>query len=103
VSNFATEKIVTIVTIGRKKVTATAKSNHATLKVQNGMADVVNLRTARKRAQKQQAEKDAAKNRLAHGRSKSERKLDAVCRVKASRDLDLHRIETGEADEIAGH
>ena len=67
------------------------------------MADVVNLRTARKRVKKQQAEKDAAKSRLAHGRPKSERKLDAVRRVKACRDLDLHRIEMGEADEIAGH
>ena len=66
------------------------------------MADVVNLRTARKRAQKQQAEKDASKNRLAHGRPKSERKLTAARRVKACRDLDSHRIEMGEADEIAG-
>jgi hypothetical protein len=66
------------------------------------MPDVVNLRTARKRAQRQQAEKDASKNRLAHGRRKSEHKLDAARRVKASRDLDLHRIEMGEADEIAG-
>ena len=67
------------------------------------MADTVNLRTARKRAQRWQAEKDAAKNRLAHGRPKSERKLDVIRRVKSSRDLDLHRIEMGEADEIAGH
>ena len=67
------------------------------------MTDVVNLRTARKRAQRQQAEKDAANNRLAHGRPKSERKVEVVRRDKASRDLDLHRIEMGEADEIAGH
>ena len=67
------------------------------------MADVVNLRTARKRAKKIEAEKDAANNRLAHGRTKSERKLAMVRRVKASRDLDLHWIEMGEADEIAGH
>jgi hypothetical protein len=67
------------------------------------MADVVNLRTARKRANRQQAEKDAAKNRLAHGRPKSERKLEVVRREKANRDLDFHRIEMGEADEIAGH
>jgi hypothetical protein len=66
------------------------------------MADVVNLRTARKRAQRQQAEKDAAKSRLAHGRPKSESKLATARRVKACRDLDLHRIEMGEADEIAG-
>ena len=67
------------------------------------MADVINLRVARRRAQRQQAEKDAATNRLAHGRPKSERKLETVRRKKANRDLDFHRIEMGEADEIAGH
>ena len=67
------------------------------------MADVVNLRIARKRAQKQQAEKDADAKRLAHGRPKSERKVESVRREKAKRDLDFHRIEMGEADEIAGH
>ena len=61
------------------------------------MADVVNLRAARKRLQKKQAEKNAAQNRLAHGRPKSERKLTLLRRVKASRDLELHRIEMGEA------
>ena len=60
------------------------------------MADVINLRTARKRAQRQQVEKDAENNRLAHGRPKSERKLDEVRRAKANRDLDLHRITRGE-------
>ena len=67
------------------------------------MADVVNLRAARKRSQKKQAEKNAAQNRLAHGRPKSERKVTLLRGAKASRDLDLHRIEMGEADEIAGH
>jgi len=67
------------------------------------MADVLNLRMARKRAKKQQAEKDAATNRLAHGRPKSERRVEMVRRGKANRDLDFHRIEMGEADEIAGH
>ena len=67
------------------------------------MADVVNLRVVRKRAQRQQAEKDASKDRLAHGRPKSESKVESLRRDKASRDLDFHRIEMGEADEIAGH
>ena len=67
------------------------------------MAEIVNLRTARKRSQKKQAEKSAAQNRLAHGRPKSERKVTLLRGAKASRDLDLHRIEMGEADEIAGH
>ena len=60
------------------------------------MADVVNLRTARKRAQKQQAEKNAAANRLAHGKPKYDRKLDEGRRAKAERDLNGHRIEMGE-------
>ena len=60
------------------------------------MADVINLRAARKRVQRQQAEKDAENNRLAHGRPKSERKLDELHRAKANRDLDLHRITRGE-------
>lgn len=67
------------------------------------MADVVNLCTARKRVQRQQAEKDAAKSRLAHGLPKSDRKLIENRRVKARRDLELYRTRTGEADEIAGH
>ena len=67
------------------------------------MADVVNLRTTRKRVRRQQAEKDAAKSRLAHGLPKSDRKLSESRRVKARRDLDLYRTRTGEADEIAGH
>ena len=60
------------------------------------MADIVNLRTARKRAHHQQAEKDAATNRLAHGTSKSDRKLDEARHAKAGRDLDGHRMEMGE-------
>jgi hypothetical protein len=67
------------------------------------MAEVVNLRTARKRAGRQQAEKDAAENRLAYGRPKSDLNVEAARRAKAHRDLDLHRTKTGEADEIAGH
>ena len=82
---------------------ATAETLMHPRKARPGMADIVNLRTARKQAERQKAEKNAAKSRLAHGRSKSERKLDALSRVKASRDLDFHRIEMGEADEIAGH
>jgi hypothetical protein len=55
------------------------------------MAEIVNLRTARKRADRRQAEKRAAENRLSHGRSKSGRKLDDARAAKASRDLEQHR------------
>jgi hypothetical protein len=57
------------------------------------MAEVVNLRTARKRAERQQAEDSAAVNRLSHGRSRSERDLNEARGVKARNDLDLHRIK----------
>ena len=67
------------------------------------MAEIHNLRQARKRAAQQQAEKLAAQNRFAYGRPKSERNVEAHRRAKAHRDLDLHRTNTGEADEIAGH
>jgi predicted DNA-binding ribbon-helix-helix protein len=42
------------------------------------MAELINLRAARKRARRQQAEKDAEKRRVAHGRPKSETKLAAA-------------------------
>ncbi|MGB7257935.1 MAG: DUF4169 family protein [Pseudolabrys sp.] len=60
------------------------------------MADVVNLRTARKRANRQQEDLRASANRLAHGRPTVERKLDAARSEKVSRDLDRHRIDTGD-------
>jgi hypothetical protein len=59
------------------------------------MAELVNLRTARKRAKRQQDERHAEANRLAHGGPKYLRKLDAARRKKAVRDLDQHRIEEG--------
>jgi hypothetical protein len=60
------------------------------------MGDIVNLRRARKKAERQLAERTAAVNRLQHGRSKAERELEAKRDVKARRDLDRHRIETGD-------
>lgn len=60
------------------------------------MGPVVNLRTERKRAKRRQAEREAAAQRLAHGRSKAERKLDQTQSDQALRNLDQHRIETGD-------
>ena len=57
------------------------------------MAELINLRLARKRAKQRQDELRAEGNRLAHGQSKYRRKLDAAQKVKAGRDLDLHRID----------
>lgn len=58
------------------------------------MGDVVNLRRARKKAERELGERTAAANRLLHGRSKSERELEANRDAKARRDLDRHRVET---------
>jgi hypothetical protein len=60
------------------------------------MGDVVNLRRARKKIERQNAEREAAANRLQHGRSKAQRALDEKRNAKSHRDLDRHRIETGD-------
>jgi len=66
------------------------------------MAEIVNLRMARKRAGRQSSERQAAEARVFHGMSKADRSLARSNREKIRRELEEHRIETGEADEIAG-
>ena len=61
------------------------------------MADLINLRTARKQAQRRRAEQKAASNRLAYGRPKTERVLARSRSEKAERDLDGHHIDDGDA------
>ena len=60
------------------------------------MGDVVNFRKARKDAKRRHDEQRAVTNRLLHGRSKAERKLDTARDAKVRRDLDQHRVETGD-------
>jgi hypothetical protein len=60
------------------------------------MVDIVNLRTARKRADRSKAEQHAARQRIAHGVSKSGRNQAAADRDKARLTLDQHRIEPGD-------
>ena len=52
------------------------------------MADIVNLRQARKRRARAEKEAKAAENRVAFGRPKSERSLS-----EARRENDLRRLE----------
>ena len=59
------------------------------------MVEPVNLRLARKRAKQRQEDERASANRLAHGQPKRGRQLEAAQQAKASRDLDLHRIDEG--------
>jgi hypothetical protein len=62
------------------------------------MAEIINLRRARKRMVRQQDARRAAENRIVHGRSKAERDLAEARRGKARRDLEQHRIDRGEAE-----
>ncbi len=54
------------------------------------MAEIINLRKARKAAQKRRQEQQARENRIVHGRSKAERLVDEARTAKARRDLDAH-------------
>jgi hypothetical protein len=57
------------------------------------MAELINLRTARKRAQRREDDLRAASNRLKHGQQKSQRKLEIAKHEKAKQDLDRHRLD----------
>lgn len=56
------------------------------------MAELINLRQARKRRDRAVAERKAEANRLAFGRSKAERRVTEAERDRAARDLDGHRL-----------
>lgn len=59
------------------------------------MAEVVNLRLARKQAKRRQAEQDAAQRRLVHGRGKAEKALQRAQSEKVEHELDRHRLDSG--------
>ncbi len=60
------------------------------------MAELVNLRTARKQAKRRKNEQRAGANRLAYGQTKQQRELEDAQKAKAEHDLDRHRIEAGD-------
>ncbi len=60
------------------------------------MAELVNLRTARKQAKRRHSDQRAHANRLAHGQPKHLSKPEDAQQAKASNELDRHRIETGD-------
>ncbi|MBI1203837.1 MAG: DUF4169 family protein [Rhodopseudomonas sp.] len=60
------------------------------------LADLVNLRTARKQAKRRQDDEHAKSQRLAHGQPKSLRQRELALRDKAKKDLDGHLIEPGD-------
>ncbi|KAA0972604.1 DUF4169 family protein [Aureimonas fodinaquatilis] len=57
------------------------------------MADIVNLRTARKRVARQKAADDAEQNRLIHGLSKRDKAMAAVENKETRQRLDGARLE----------
>jgi len=62
------------------------------------MADIVNLRLARKRVARNKDAERAAENRLAHGATKRDRDEAATERDKLRRTIDGHRIEPGDRE-----
>ena len=60
------------------------------------MAELINLRHARKQAKRRADEARAEANRHLHGQSKHARRLAHAERAKADRDLEGHRIEPGD-------
>lgn len=59
-------------------------------------AEIVNLRTVRKRARRDKDEEEAAAHRITHGTPKALRQEAAAQRNKAKRDLDGHRRGPGD-------
>ena len=57
------------------------------------MADLVNLRRARKAKLREADEKDAAANRMKYGASKASRDASAAEKARADHSVDSHKIE----------
>lgn len=62
------------------------------------MAEIVNLRLARKARSRAEREAAAGRNRVAFGRGKQERLADATVAQQATRHLDGHRREPLASD-----
>ena len=65
---------------------------------QKTMAELINLRRARKAREKAEKEKTAEANRLLHGTPKHLRKLSEAQKDKAEQRLSEHRLEKNEKD-----
>lgn len=57
------------------------------------MAELINLRNARRRAERVRKDREAEANRLTHGQPKHVRQLRKAEERKAVRDLEAHRRE----------
>jgi len=56
------------------------------------MAEIINLRRARKQKARVEADKAAEQNRISFGRTKAERSLAEAERDKAARHVEGHRL-----------
>ncbi len=63
------------------------------------MADIVNLRRARKDKARRQRESEAAANRLRFGRSKARKAADQEAEARAEHTLDGKRLSPKRRDE----
>lgn len=61
------------------------------------MADIVNLKRARKDKARHEREAEAASNRRRFGRTKAEKAADNDAKVRSQRDIDGKRIDREEA------
>lgn len=57
------------------------------------MAEIINLRQARKKAARNEKEKQAEQNRLTFGRTKAEKNLTRALNEKAEKTLDQGKLE----------
>jgi hypothetical protein len=62
------------------------------------LGEIVNLRRARKRKERQREQAVADQNRIVFGRSKAERRLTQTERATAEANLEAHRIVRPDAD-----
>ena len=62
------------------------------------MAEIINLRRARKAKARSQAQVEAAENRAKHWRPKAERVKSGKVRSLAERRLDAHRRSDADSD-----
>jgi hypothetical protein len=62
------------------------------------MAEIINLRRARKGKARAEKEKTAEANRIAHGTPKALRKLEEARQEKARQRLSGHRLEKSDDD-----
>ncbi len=62
------------------------------------MGETINLGKFRKAKAKEQKEKRASENRIAHGRSKQEKLLDERAQKTAKKEIDAKKLEQPEKD-----